>query len=217
MENLMTYLTAFGLAGGAGGKAAIPMLALGVFHYTPWYELSPSYRWIASPLVLVVLGVIIVAEIVADAHPEFGRWSDVLGYLPKIIAGFIVFAAVTGQVDDSLLRLVGSGVLGGVTAGGTHWLRNRVRQPIRDVGEDAHHGVGKMVSLGETGLAAILSSTAILVPVAGIVLLGGAGAASAVVANRLGSRRVDCPYCGQPIRPGAAVCRHCRQSLLNNT
>ncbi len=89
----MTYMAAFGLASGAGAKAFIPVLALGAAHYTPYFELSERFQWICNPAVMVILAVMVVLEIVVDAHPELGRWTDTVAYLPKMVAGFIAFAA----------------------------------------------------------------------------------------------------------------------------
>ncbi len=157
MTTLMTYMSAFGLASGAGAKACIPILALGAFHYTPYFELSGRFLWIADPAVMVVLGVLVVLEIVVDAHPDLGPWSDVVSYLPKIVAGFIGFAAVVGTIDSSLAALAGSGLLGAGTAAGIHWTRNTIRLPFRDTAEDLHEGVGKLASLSEAGVSAALS------------------------------------------------------------
>ncbi len=63
MESLMTYMAAFGLASGAGAKAVIPVLALGAFSYTPYFELSQRFAWIADPAVMIVLGVLVFVEI----------------------------------------------------------------------------------------------------------------------------------------------------------
>ncbi len=108
----MTYMAAFGIAAGAGAKAFIPILALGAFSYTPYFELSSRFEWIADPMVMAVLGVLVIAEIVVDAHPDLGRFSDVISYLPKVVAGFIAFAAVTGRLDDNLVQLGTSGSAG---------------------------------------------------------------------------------------------------------
>lgn len=210
METLMTYMTAFGLATGAGAKACIPLLALGAFSYTPYFELADRFAWIADPLVMAILGVLVVVEIAVDSHPDLGRFSDVASYLPKIVAGFIGFAAVTGQVDPNLVKLGASGVLGGGTAAGVHWLRNKIRSPFRDFAEDAHEGAAKVASLTEAGASATLAGTAVVVPPVSMVLALALVGGSVVAAQRASSRRVPCVHCGEPIRPGALVCVHCR-------
>jgi hypothetical protein len=211
METLMTYMAAFGLATGAGAKAFIPILALGAFHYTPYFDLAPRFAWIADPMVMVILGVLVVLEIVVDSHPDLGRFSDVVSYLPKIVAGFIGFAAVTGRLDPDVAQLGASGVLGGGTAAGVHWLRNQVRQPFRDLAEDAHESAGKVASLSEAGASAALSGTALIVPPVSMVLAFALVGGSVAVSRQAGRRRVACVHCGEPIRPGALVCLHCKR------
>lgn len=214
MESLMSYMAAFGIAAGAGAKAFIPILALGAFSYTPYFDLSSRFGWIGDPMVMAVLAALVVAEIVVDAHPDLGRYSDVVSYLPKVVAGFIAFAAVTGRVDDDLVQLGTSGVLGGGTAAGVHWLRNQVRRPFRDLAEDAHESVGKLASLGEAGASATLAGTALLAPPVSMLLLGGFAASGLFAVRAADRRRVACLHCGEPIRPGALVCPHCRKDQV---
>jgi hypothetical protein len=213
MESLLTYMAAFGLAAGAGAKAFIPVLALGAFSYTPYFELSQRFAWIADPAVLIVLGVLVFVEILVDAHPDLGRFSDVAAYLPKVVAGFLGFAAVTGTLDDSLVQLGVSGVLGGGTAAGVHWLRNQVRRPFRDLAEDTHETAGKLASVGEAGASAALSGTALVAPPLSALLLVGFVAVSVVTLRAVDGRRVPCEQCGGAVRPGALVCPHCKAEL----
>jgi hypothetical protein len=211
METLMTYMAAFGLATGAGAKAFIPILALGAFHYTPYFELTGRFAWIADPVVMGIMGVLVVLEIVVDSHPDLGRFSDFVSYLPKIVAGFIGFAAVTGRLDPDLAQLGASGVLGGGTAAGVHWVRNKVRRPFRDFAEDTHESAGKLASLSEAGVSAALSGTAMVVPPLSMVLAFSIVGGSVFAARRSAGRRVPCRLCGQPIRAGALVCIHCKR------
>jgi hypothetical protein len=210
MESLMTYMAAFGISAGAGAKAFIPILALGAFSYTSYFELSQRFLWIADPVVMAVLAVLVIAEIAVDAHPELGRFSDVVAYLPKVAAGFLAFAAVTGRLDSDLVQLGTSGVLGGGTAAAVHWLRNQVRKPFRDLAEDAHEGAGKLASVGEAGASATLAGTAIVAPPLSALAMVGFVTVAVVGARAADHRRVPCSHCGEPIRPGALVCRHCR-------
>lgn len=209
MTPLLTYLTGFGLAGGAGTRASIAVIVLGLFHHTPYFELSAEWRWIASPAVLAVLAVLVVVEWAVDAHPELGRVADLAGYLPKIVAGFLVFAAATGTVDESLMELARSGLLGGGTAAGVHWVRNRFRRPLRDHLEELHESVGKAASLGEVGVATAVSAASIVVPTVALAILALALAGSAWLGRRLEGRRRPCVHCGEPIRPRALVCKRC--------
>jgi len=205
----MTYLAGFGIATGVGAKAFIPILVLGGLHYTHYFELSERFLWIADPVVMIVLGALTLIEIVVDAHPELGEYSDTVAYLPKLAAGFIGFAAVVGSVDDSLTHLAASGLLGSTTAAGAQWLRNQVRRPFRFEVEHLHEGVGKLVSVSEAGVSATMAGTAVLAPPLSVLLMAGMGGAALVVARAVDARRVACIHCDGPMRPGAVVCIHC--------
>ncbi len=214
MATIMTYLSAFGLAAGAGAKAFVPLLVLAGFHYTDYFELSERFRWIAHPMVIAVLAVLVVAEILVDSVPELGEYSDTVAYLPKLAAGFIAFAAATGTVDDSLTRLAASGVLGGGTAVAGHWLRNRIRRPFRDLVEAFHETPSRAASLSEAGVSATAATTAMIAPPLALLLLAATAGAAYAVARTLEARRLACVHCGQPIRPQAVVCPHCRRDQV---
>ncbi|MCD4750516.1 MAG: DUF4126 domain-containing protein [Thermoanaerobaculales bacterium] len=209
MSSIMTLMTAFGLAGGAGAKAFIPLLVLGGFHYTPYFELSGSFAWIASPPVMVVLGILVVLEILVDSVPELGEYSDLVAYLPKVVAGFIAFAAATGAVDADLMHLGVSGVLGGGTAGAVHWLRNRIRRPFREVAENVHEGAARVASLGEAGASVFVSGSAVLAPPLAIVGMGSAVMLGLVVVRKFDDRPGVCGACGGPLRKDALACPSC--------
>lgn len=208
--DLMAMLTGFGLAAGVGARAFIPVLALGLFHYTEWFELSDRFAWIASPPVLVTLAVLTLVELWVDAHPELGEYADLASYAPKMAGGFIAFAAATGTVDQSLVELAGSGLLGTMTATASTYVRNRLRAPVREVAAGMDGGLGgKIASLGEAGVAAGVSAGAILVPAVAAVVLVAVGTGGYLLGSRLGRSRVECVACHKPIPREAVVCGHC--------
>ena len=45
---LSGYMIASGLAAGAGSRAWIVLLALGGFHYTPYFKMIEAHAWVAS-------------------------------------------------------------------------------------------------------------------------------------------------------------------------
>lgn len=209
MGSIMAILSAFGLAGGAGAKAFIPLLLLGGFHYTPYFELTGRFAWIASPQVMVVLAVLVVLEILVDSVPELGEYADLVSYLPKIVAGFIAFAAATGTIDENLMQLGVSGALGGGTAAGVHWVRNRIRRPFREVAETLHDGAARFASVGEAGVSAVVSGTAIVAPPLAVFALGAFALAGFGASRKLDGRRETCPDCGGRMYPDALVCPSC--------
>ncbi len=208
---LLTYCTGFGLAAGAGGRAGLAVLALGAFHYTDYFELSERFVWIASPPVMAVLGVIGVVEIWADAHPDIGEFTELAAWLPKLVAGFLAFAAATGSVDGNLLQLAASGIMGAITAGTVQFVRSEVREVVRDTSEATHPFVDKAYAMGETAVAGTVAGAAFLAPVAiPLLVVVGLGAAWGV-RGWLKKRGNHCGDCGGEVHPDAVICPHCRQ------
>lgn len=132
MDGLLQLMTGFGLATGAGGRASIVALALGVFHHTEYFELGNDYLWLASIPVMCVLGVVALAEIWIDSHPDLKDLAHYPTYLSSFIVGFIALSASTGTVDSNLLMLGGSGILGGITSTGVRYVRNEITNLIED-------------------------------------------------------------------------------------
>ncbi|MEN8163176.1 MAG: DUF4126 family protein [Acidobacteriota bacterium] len=213
MGSVMSIMSAFGLAGGAGAKAFVPLLLLGGFHYTPYFELGGRFAWIASPLVMVVLGVLVILEILVDSVPELGEYADTVAYLPKIVAGFIAFAAATGSIDENLTQLGVSGVLGGGTAAGVHWVRNQIRRPFREVAESLHDGAARAASIGEAGISTAVASSAILAPPVAIFALGGFALAGFGLSKKLSGRNAACPNCGASVFRDALACPSCGSEI----
>lgn len=210
--DLTAILTAFGLAAAAGTRGAIPLLALGLFSHTPWFHLAPRLAFLGRPEVIATIGVFLVLETWFDAHPEWGRLSDHAAWLWKLLAGFVAFAAANGSVDPELSRLFATGAAGAVTAGVVHAVRNRIRRPLRDV-EEGHEAIGKAVSAGETGFAALLSASAIFVPFFTLALLAGGAFAAVRVTRRVAPETRPCPRCGKPAPRLASICAGCGAAL----
>ena len=213
MTTLMSYLAGFGLATGVGAKAFIPVLILGGFHHMPYFELSPRWSWIADPLVMGILAVLVVAEIMVDSVPELAEYADLVSYLPKFVVGFIAFAAVTGSVDQNLVELTGSGLLGSTTATGVHFVRTKVRRPWRDTFETVHSSFGRVASVSEAGVSASLSGASVLAPPVAFVFAGVGAFAAWGIWRFAGSRSPACPQCGGTVHRDALVCPHCRAEL----
>jgi len=209
-SQLLQYVTGFGLATQAGGKACIPIFLLGVFHHTGRFTLSENFAWIADPVVMVILGVLILVEMYLDAHPDLGEYMDFLSYLPATVAGFICLATATGGVDSNIAALATSGILGGVTGSASHYLRNKVRSPIRENLEDTDDSVGKGVTIGETATTATLGVSFIIWPLVAVVSLVAVALCAWLILRKVNSRRTPCGHCGQPMRTRARVCPHCK-------
>ena len=130
MDGLLPLITGFGLAAGAGGRASLVALLLGLFHYTPYFDLAGPFAWLASIPVLCILAVIGVTEMWVDAHPDLKEFAHYPTYLSAFMVGFIALAASTGDVDSNMLSLAGSGILGGVTGSISRYARNGITEFI---------------------------------------------------------------------------------------
>ena len=68
--DLLSYMMAFGLAAGAGSRAALILFLLGCFHHTEYFELAANYEWVGSLPVLFVTGFLSLIEFLADIFPN---------------------------------------------------------------------------------------------------------------------------------------------------
>ncbi len=77
MDALFGIMTAFGLSASAGLNAYIPLLVVGVIaHYTDWINLNPPYDLLSNPWVLIVVGMLLIVEMLADKIPAVNHVND---------------------------------------------------------------------------------------------------------------------------------------------
>ena len=89
---MLEILTGTGLAAAAGLNAYIPLLALGLAsRFLDFVQLPPAWAWLSNEWVLVILGVLLVIEIVADKIPVVDTINDWLQTVVRPAAGGIVF------------------------------------------------------------------------------------------------------------------------------
>ena len=174
MDGLLPLITGFGLAAGAGGRASLVALLLGIVHYTPYFELAPSFHWLASIPVLFILGVIGLTEMLVDSHPDLKEFAHYPTYLSAFMVGFIALAASTGDVDSNILSLAGSGILGGVTGTVARYARNEVTELIDNttgaLGDVFGDGaINTKRSMIENVATVSIVGTTITVPVLGLL------------------------------------------------
>ncbi len=95
MEMLLGVFSAFGLSASAGLNAYIPLLVVGVIaHYFPdTLTLSQPFDLIANPWILILLGVLVIIEMVADKVPAVNHINDLIQTVVRPVAGAIAFAA----------------------------------------------------------------------------------------------------------------------------
>lgn len=177
---MLEFLTGSGLAAAAGLNAYIPLLALGLLgKFAPQIiTLPPAWAWLSNDWVLIVLGVLLVFEIVADKIPGLDSVNDWIQTIVRPAAGGIVFgtgsASQTATVTDPAQFFSSNAwvpvVVGVVMALIVHLLKTTTR-PVANA---ASFGIAAPVlSTVEDGSSIVLSVVAIFIPLLVIIAIGG--------------------------------------------
>lgn len=192
---MLEFLTGTGLATSAGLNAFIPMLALGLLdRFTGLVELPPAWSWLSSDVSLWILGVLLVAEVVADKIPAVDSANDVLQTLVRPAAGGITFASgvgaetVTVQDPDTLLssQTWVPIVIGAVLALVVHLTKAGTRAAANTVTVGA---AAPVLSTAEDASALALTAAALFLPVLVVVVLAAVVAALWLIARRVRAGR----------------------------
>ncbi|RME90276.1 MAG: DUF4126 domain-containing protein [Anaerolineae bacterium] len=170
MTELLTgVFAAFGLSASAGLNAYIPLLVIGVIaHYTDWITLAPPWDTLANPWVLIVLGILVIIEMLADKIPAVNHINDAIQTLIRPVAGAIAFAASAHVITD--IHPVIALLAGLLIAGSVHVAKSVVVRPAVTA---TTGGAGNVpVSIAEDVLSTVVSILSIVIPVViGILLL----------------------------------------------
>jgi len=168
MDMLLGVFTAFGLSASAGLNAYIPLLVVGVIaHYTDWITLNNPWDLLANPWVLIVLGILVIIEMLADKVPAVNHINDAIQTFVRPAAGAIAFAASANVITDisPVLALI-SGLL---VAGSVHAVKSVAVRPVVTA---TTGGAGNVpVSIAEDIFSTVMSILAIVVPILVAVLL----------------------------------------------
>ena len=102
---MLELLTGTGLAFAAGLNAYIPLLTIGLAsRFLDFVQLPDGWAWLSNPWVLVIIGVLLVIEIVADKIPVVDNVNDWLQTVIRPASGGIVFGSgstsTTALVED---------------------------------------------------------------------------------------------------------------------
>jgi len=89
---MLEILAGTGLAAAAGLNAYIPLLALGLAgRFLDFVELPAGWTWLSNEWVMIILGVLLVIEVVADKIPAVDTVNDWIQTVVRPAAGGIVF------------------------------------------------------------------------------------------------------------------------------
>lgn len=168
MDLLLGVFTAFGLSASAGLNAYIPLLVVGVIaHYTDWITLSNPWDLLANPWVLIVLGILVIIEMLADKIPAVNHINDILQTFVRPAAGAVAFAASAKVITD--INPVLALICGLLVAGSVHAVK---AVAVRPVVTATTGGAGNVpVSIAEDILSTVTSILAIVIPIMVVFIL----------------------------------------------
>ena len=164
MGTLLTFFTGLGLSTAAGLNAFLPILVVGILGRAGFIQLSAPFDILSEPIVLLIVGILVLLDFVADKVPAIDSVIHTGGLIVAPIAGAVLFIAQSGagEVDPIV-----AGVAGLIVAGGTHAARSALRPTVTA----ATAGTGNpIMSLIEDVFALILTVLAILMPVVAVIL-----------------------------------------------
>lgn len=168
MDALFGIMAAFGLSASAGLNAYIPLLVVGVIaHYSKLIQLNPPYDVLANAWVLIVLGILLIIEMLADKIPAINHINDIIQTGVRPAAGAIIFAASAHVITN--VHPVVAILCGLLVAGSIHVVKAAAVRPAVTA---ATAGTGNIpVSIGEDAIATLLSVISVVVPALVAVLL----------------------------------------------
>lgn len=205
---MLELLTGAGLATAAGLNAYIPLLVVGLSsRFLDWVDLPPAWAWLSNEWVMLIIGVLLVLEIVADKIPAVDSVNDIVQTVVRPTAGGIIFGAGSSSgtvaVTDPA-EFFASNQWVPIAIGVVLSLVVHVGKTMaRPAANAATFGLAAPVlSSIEDGASVVLTILAILVPV--LVILGIIGVVIGIVAliRRARRRRRD-KLDGTPSVPAA--------------
>ena len=168
MDLLLGIFTAFGLSASAGLNAYIPLLVVGVIaHYTDWIMLSKPWDLLANPWVLIVLGILVIIEMLADKIPAVNHLNDAIQTFVRPAAGAIAFAASAKVITD--IHPVLALICGLLISGSVHAVKSVAVRPAVTA---TTGGAGNVpVSIAEDIFSTVMSILAIVIPIMVVIIL----------------------------------------------
>jgi hypothetical protein len=168
MDALFGIMTAFGLSASAGLNAYIPLIVVGVIaHYTNWINLKPPYDLLANAWVLIVIGILLIVEMLADKIPAVNHINDIIQTVIRPAAGAIIFAASAHAISN--VHPVIAIICGLLVAGSVHVVKAAAIRPVVTATTGGTANVP--VSIAEDIFATTLSILSVVIPVLVAVIL----------------------------------------------
>lgn len=162
MQMLLGIFSAFGLSASAGLNAYIPLFVVGLLaHYTDLIKLQAPWDTLSNPWILILLGVLLIIEMLADKIPAVNHINDVIQTIVRPAAGAIAFAASANVVTD--MNPVIALACGLLVAGGVHAAKALAVRPAVTA---TTGGAGNVpVSILEDIVSTVVSVLAVVLPI----------------------------------------------------
>lgn len=166
-EYLLAVALGISLAAAAGLRIFMPLLAVALAAHAGVIELAPAFAWVATLPAIVALASAAALEIAAYYIPGVDNLLDMLAGPLALVAGTMLVVAPLWDLPPMVKWSVAI-IAGGGAAAMTQGLSSllRVKSTL------ATGGAGNaLVSTGELGGAVLLSVLALLLPVAGLLVV----------------------------------------------
>jgi len=167
MELALSILIGLGLSAACGYRVFVPFLVLSIASMSGHVTLADGFDWIGTPYALTAFGVATVLEVLAYYVPWLDNLLDAVATPAAVVAGIVIAASVVGDVSPFLrwsLAVIAGGGLAGVVQAATVMFRGASSVTTGGLGNP-------VVSTGELGGSILTSVLAVLVPVAGGLLV----------------------------------------------
>jgi Domain of unknown function (DUF4126) len=186
LDTILELLLAISLSAAAGFRVFVPLLVLSAAAVLGHVDLPARFDWIENPQALALFTAAAILEVIGYSIPWFDHLLDILATPAAIVAGTIVAASLSPEMDP-LAQWTLALATGGAAAGLTKTLMNLLRG-----GSTAATGglANPIFALLELAIATGLSVLAIAAPIiSGAVVLGVFGLAIAKITQFIRNRR----------------------------
>jgi uncharacterized membrane protein len=161
-----------GLAASAGLRAFLPLLVISIAGKVGWVPLADRFEWLATWPAVIVFGVAVVMELLADKVPLVDNLLDTLQVWLKPVVGALLAVAVLTELEPLPATVLGI-MAGASSAGIVHIVKAKVRllssaltagigNPILSLIEDAVALIGAILSVVVPFLIVVVVALAII-------------------------------------------------------
>ena len=149
-----------GLAASAGLRAFLPLLVISIAGKVGWVPLADRFEWLATWPAVIVFGVAVVMELLADKIPLIDNLLDTLQVWIKPVVGALLAVAVLTELEPLPATVLG--IMAGASSAG---IVHIVKAKARLLSSALTAGIGNpILSLIEDIVALIGSILSVIVP-----------------------------------------------------